>query len=590
MAKKKDTGTTRVIKVGVRFPDAPPIADRDHKTPAERAAEREFYAPLHIARKDLTRAANSLMTALWLLERGEIEHPVEPTDRLRGDRCVPAGTKKNKTTLAYQAFAQGQAWSPFDFKPELYRPTTKYRIGSAVLGMTARQVKQRLDTDLAGINSGEKSIATFKLVPIVWPAARVQIDESGCVSVPLWADADKQPRLRFQPVFGQDHGQRREWARVLDGTHKLGTVSLFQDKTTRRWTAAITFTQSQITTPATGRRMGIDTGISQFAQLAVVEADGTLVQARSKHQPPADFDRALNRLMVRKSAILASTGPAPGAKGRGRKRATRAATKMKDRYARLVASAVQTVAARCVRDAVRWGVSEIHMENLTGWSYADILRRTADLPGTSRRARRRFFGKWRHAALVEAVRNAAEKQNIGFYLVSARNTSKTCSNCGTVYKEDGGQHGRVTRDVFACTCHLPGKTDEFRVNADYNAAINIARRDPEIDSESSVPPLKAERPVARPEGEISHAAGQSVSTERKGSDVMSEATPQLSERSSTAQPAAISHARKRKSTRGGSTPQRVDADNPNEPVMARVLVAGAPCRPITQPSPCGVSR
>ena len=59
----------------------------------------------------------------------------------------------------------------------------------------------------------------------------------------------------------------------------------------------------------------------------------------------------------------------------------------------------------------------------------------------------------------------AERVGIKVKYVDSAFTSQTCSKCGYVDKEN-----RITQDKFEC------KKCGFTLNADHNAAINIARK------------------------------------------------------------------------------------------------------------------
>ena len=66
--------------------------------------------------------------------------------------------------------------------------------------------------------------------------------------------------------------------------------------------------------------------------------------------------------------------------------------------------------------------------------------------------------------LLNAIKNAAQREGIPVFEVPAKNTSKTCSSCGHIHKELGAES-----DWTCPSC----KSEHDR---DHNAAINIARR------------------------------------------------------------------------------------------------------------------
>lgn len=558
---------TRTVRFRVYFPQLPstparigPGRKRDEK---EKAIARTFFTPIRQLQYDLTRASNQLMTAAWLLRREQLPWPVETVDRVRKVKGVEtikkAGERVFFETLLYRAFAQKDTWQPFGLP--LWEATTPFPPASGVTLEAATRVSKRLAADTKDILTGRKSLATFKLLPITWPASDIAFLPGGEMNVPLWAHATKEPRLVIGAAFGaRDHGARIIYARIRSGEYKLGTVQLFQDHRTNHWTVAIAFTRTVeqaalLRPPCT---VGIDSGLARFAQLACVAPDGTILSERRTLHFPADVDRALTRIFARKKQVARTPRPS----GRGRTRALRGVYAARDAYARRVDTAVRQLAAAVVKTTQAFGGVEIHMEDLTNWSQQQMLRETAELEGKSRRGRRRFFTKWRHATLVAAVKNAAEKAGITFLLVDARNTSKTCAKCGKVWAKDKDAppptSGRISQSEFRCECG-------WEANADWNAAINIARRKEkkkgkDIDTElmeieawlgiEPNGPRTAGGPIAGPEGESTSNGARPVNhPEGKSDDTSPGNTPQPRERLGAAPNGAPARASRRKSKR-----------------------------------------
>jgi IS605 OrfB family transposase len=479
---KKPT-VTRALRIPVYFPQLPEKTTKEERT--------DFFGPLQTLQKDLTRASNRLSTFYYFLQTEQLPRPKKDT-----------GEDVPLKTLAYRAF-NGE-WQPFG-RP-LYKATTKHPPSSALLLGASGRVYQRIQTDKAEITAGKKSLATFRLVPLTFPAQTVRFEREGTMLLPLWAHEAKQKRLEIGLAFGaRDHGAQAIYTRIKTGVYKLGSVQLFQDKRTNRWTASISYTQPvESIMPASPCIVGIDSGIAASATLACVNAKGEVQSNRATLNLPADLDRALMRIFRRKQQTARTARP----RGRGRKRALRGVHATRDAYARRVQDAVRRLAAAIVKKVQQFGATSIHMEQLTHWSQDAMLKETAALEGKSRRWRRRFFTRWRHAALVEAVQCAAEKVGIAFILVDAAMTSKTCSACGVEWSseahvasrsttEDGRGYGRLSQREWRCSCG-------FEDHADHNAAVNIARRAEAAENTSSP---RARRPVTRPDGETANTGG-----------------------------------------------------------------------------------
>jgi len=95
----------------------------------------------------------------------------------------------------------------------------------------------------------------------------------------------------------------------------------------------------------------------------------------------------------------------------------------------------------------------IALENLKGFKV------------TVRHEQREQFGKWSFNELGRFIEYKAKLAGIPIMYVDPRNTSRTCSHCGHVSKLN-----RKSQSDFVCTqCN-------FSLNADYNAALNIAAK------------------------------------------------------------------------------------------------------------------
>ncbi|HIP25654.1 MAG TPA: transposase, partial [Archaeoglobus profundus] len=89
-----------------------------------------------------------------------------------------------------------------------------------------------------------------------------------------------------------------------------------------------------------------------------------------------------------------------------------------------------------------------------------IKRRTAKIP----KRVRNLLSRWTYHDLIQKIKYKAKLEGVPVIEVSPRNTSKTCSRCGYVYKQFKNQR------VFHCpNCGLV-------IDRDLNASINIARR------------------------------------------------------------------------------------------------------------------
>jgi IS605 OrfB family transposase len=98
----------------------------------------------------------------------------------------------------------------------------------------------------------------------------------------------------------------------------------------------------------------------------------------------------------------------------------------------------------------------IALEDLSG-----IRERT-----TARRAHRYERHSWAFFQLRQCIAYKAAQAGVPVYLVDPRNTSRTCSRCGHCEKAN-----RKSQAEFSC------QRCGFAANADYNAALNISRKE-----------------------------------------------------------------------------------------------------------------
>ena len=120
----------------------------------------------------------------------------------------------------------------------------------------------------------------------------------------------------------------------------------------------------------------------------------------------------------------------------------------------------------------------IVLEKLKG-----VKRRTAKTPKWVRK----LLHRWSHHDLIQKIKYKAKLEGVPVIEVSPRNTSKTCSNCGHVYKRFKNQR------LFHCpNCGLV-------IDRDLNASINIARKGMlEFNKRAFLPALKGE--ASSPQG------------------------------------------------------------------------------------------
>jgi IS605 OrfB family transposase len=141
---------------------------------------------------------------------------------------------------------------------------------------------------------------------------------------------------------------------------------------------------------------------------------------------------------------------------RGSKRAKRKLKRVAGRQRRFQAKTNHEISKELVAKAKALGVG-IAMEDLSG------IRERVE-PTVSRRFRRRF-GNWGFSQLASFVEYKAKLAGVPVYKVDPRNSSRTCSRCGSCEKGN-----RPDQATFRC------QQCGYSTNADLNAALNLRMR------------------------------------------------------------------------------------------------------------------
>ncbi len=453
---------TRTVKFAVYFPDARGV-DLNGK-------EGLLYQ-IAKARSDVTRAANKIISALWALDQGVIEHPT------KGDKTV------SLRTLSYQALTG--VWSPFSV---MYEPTTRRAVSSAVKLGVAGLVFTRMKTDFKDIKRGDKSLSTFKSLPLIVAGSGVRVLPNGRISLAIWTGT-RNNRVVVAPSRLRG-GARAIFRRIQNGEYKAGDAKLFKDKRTGKWTLTLAWTgEGQEATG--GLIAGLDLGVVTTATIAYLDSKTLKPQPiRDRVNIPDSTLRLWNRrLRERSRRLQLNKDDYALREGRGRQRKLRVANNLGDKVSNMVSTTVQQTAAAVAGALTRRGARLLVLEDLTGIT-GQKLREFEELEGRRRAAARRRFLQWQQGALRAAIRGAVEKAGIEVIEVQPAYTSKTCSSCGIIWSKTPLKRiaktlkvdranltvevpkaglGRTTQSKFKCSCGYEG-------HADRNAAINIARR------------------------------------------------------------------------------------------------------------------
>ena len=356
------------------------------------------------------------------------------------------------------------------------------QMSSYIRGALNNLIVQSYSNDLKDVFRGERSLRTYKRgmpIPFMASALRIRRDETGEFLF-HWVDG-----ITFKPRFGYDKsGNRIIVERVMSGEYSMGDSSIqvkeVKGKQTKIFLLLCVHLPDEKHELNPNLVVGVDLGIAVPAYAALSEG-----QARMGIGSKDDFLRVRLQMQKRQRLLQKSLKISNGGHGRGKKLKALNALEQKERnFARTYN---HNLSHHIIKFALDHLAGTIHLELLEGFSEEDrsntILR------------------NWSYFELQTMIEQKAKRVGIAVRYIDPYHTSQTCSTCGHY---EAGQ--RTAQEKFVCRNAECRKFDEI-VNADYNAAINIARSTRFVESKEDCEIYKRKtaeqsaRAVSRPNGE-----------------------------------------------------------------------------------------
>ena len=190
-----------------------------------------------------------------------------------------------------------------------------------------------------------------------------------------------------------------------------------------------------------GRTLGVDLGIKYPAYICL--NDNTYVKQHIGES--MELLKQREQFRSRRRRLQQQLKNVKGGKGRNKKLS--ALNKLSGCERNFAKTYNHTISKRIVDFAKKNKCEYINLEELTKDGFDDSL-----------------LSNWSYYELQTMIKYKAERAGIKVRYINPAYTSQTCSVCGNVDKNN-----RLTQEQFECTkCG-------FKLNADHNAAINIAR-------------------------------------------------------------------------------------------------------------------
>lgn len=250
-------------------------------------------------------------------------------------------------------------------------------------------------------------------------------------------------KMMFEIYYGQDRANFRSTIdKVINEQVKIGTSSI-QLKDKELYLLLVVNEEVQQKSLDPNVFVGVDLGIKIPAYCALSNNKATLAIGSVD-----DFLRVSMQIKNRRRRLQKVL---VGAKsGHGRKRKLKALNRFSELQKNFNETYNHMISKQVVDFALKYNASVIKLENLEG---------------INREARRNLFLRdWPYFQLQEMIIYKTKKYGIKVIKVNPSYTSQTCSVCGNL---EEGQ--RISQSEFVC------KKCGYQGNADYNAAINIAR-------------------------------------------------------------------------------------------------------------------
>lgn len=349
------------------------------------------------------------------------------------------------------------------------------------------------------IKSGSRTIFSFKKgLPVPFPIKinrRLFLNERPDGSVFITFPGGGKVRdsrehkhgMEWDLVFGRDRSNNREIVdRILDGTYDVGNSSIQQARNGKNFLLLAVEIPRKTAAGNPDRVVGIDLGINIPLYAALNDNDYAKMSVGSRDNYLKVRQRMSAQSRELQSSLRSSTNG-----GRGRKHKLQALERLKDKERNWVRLQNHIFSKSVIEFARKNNAGAIQMERIIGFG-----RNKND-------GVRKILNKWSYSELQQLIEYKALAAGIEVRYVDPYLTSQTCSFCGHYEPKQ-----RVDQSHFICRnpqCEK-GKGKKLAdgsyggINADWNAARNIAKSDKVVDRREKQPKSAKTKP-AKPAGD-----------------------------------------------------------------------------------------
>ena len=310
-----------------------------------------------------------------------------------------------------------------------------------------QRVKKDFKTSLKnGLAKGERTITNYKRdYPLLTRGRDLKFQYKDDDIIIKWVN-----KIVFKVVLGSGKIKENKIElqhtlhKIIDKEYKVGQSSLQFDRNNNLiLNLNLDIPYKPKTEVVEGRTLGVDLGIKYPAYMCL--NDDTY--KREHIGSIDDFLRIREQMQDRRRKLQHDLKFIKGGKGRNKK--MQALDRLRDKEKNFATTYNHMISKNVVEFAKKNQCEYINMEKLTKDGFNNAILRN-----------------WSYYQLQQYIEYKAEREGIKVRYIDPAYTSQTCARCGHVDKEN-----RQTQEKFICTeCG-------FELNADHNAAINIARSD-----------------------------------------------------------------------------------------------------------------
>ena len=300
------------------------------------------------------------------------------------------------------------------------------------------------NTPLKELARGERSLTSYKRdfpLMVTGRSLKFQYQEDDVII--KWVN-----KLVFKVVLGSGKIKENKIElqqtlnKIINKEYKVGQSSLYFDRNNNlilNLTLDIpTKTDNEV---VKDRVLGVDLGIKYPAYMCL--NDDTF--KREHIGSVEDFLKVREQMQNRRRKLQHDLKFNKGGKGRNKK--LQALDRLREKEKNFATTYNHMISKNVVEFAKKHKCEYIHLEKLTKEGFNNLILRN-----------------WSYYQLQQYIEYKADREGIKVRYVNPAYTSQTCSRCGNIDKEN-----RLEQDKFECTkCG-------FKLNADHNASINIAR-------------------------------------------------------------------------------------------------------------------